>query len=59
LKKPAQVVRQAKIALNEIDGYDLERNYRIEQGHTYELNIRGEGGKQRDAFVRGDRIITR
>jgi len=59
LKKPAQVVRQAKIALNEIDFYDLERNYRIEQGHTYELNLRGDGAKQRDAFVRGERIITR
>jgi enoyl-CoA hydratase len=53
------VVRQAKTALNEIDFYDLDRNYRIEQGHTYELNLRGEGGKQRDAFVRGERIITR
>jgi enoyl-CoA hydratase len=59
LKKPEQVVRQAKTALNEIDFYDMERNYRIEQGHTYELNIRGDGAKQRDAFVRGDRIITR
>ena len=37
----------------------MERNYRIEQGHTYELNLRGDGAKQRDAFVRGERIITR
>ena len=58
-KKPAQVVRSAKIALNEIDLYELERHYRIEQGHTYELNLRGDGAKARDAFVRGERTITR
>ncbi|WP_336883169.1 enoyl-CoA hydratase family protein [Rhodococcus globerulus] len=58
-QKPAQVVRSAKIALNEIDLYDLERHYRLEQGHTYELNLRGDGSKAREAFVRGERTITR
>jgi enoyl-CoA hydratase len=34
-------------------------NYRLEQGFTYELNLYGDGDEARDAFIRGDRIITR
>jgi hypothetical protein len=31
----------------------------MEQGYTYQLNIMGDGDKARDAFVAGDRTITR
>ena len=58
-KKPPAAVRFAKAALNHIDPSELHRNYRLEQGYTYQLNIMGIGGAQRDAFVRGDRVITR
>jgi enoyl-CoA hydratase len=58
-QKPAHVVRFAKRALNAIDPSNLHNNYRLEQGYTYQLNIMGEGGKARDAFVRHERIITR
>ncbi|MBP1689167.1 MAG: enoyl-CoA hydratase family protein [Deltaproteobacteria bacterium] len=57
--KPAHVVRCAKQALNGIDPSNLHNNYRLEQGYTYQLNIMGEGGKARDAFVRHERHITR
>jgi len=58
-RKPRDVVRFAKQALNHIDPSDLHRNYRLEQGYTYQLNIMGTGGQQRDAFVRGERVVTR
>jgi len=57
--KQARVVRAAKHALNAIDSYEMAKNYRLEQGFTYELNLQGEGSEARDAFVRGERIITR
>jgi enoyl-CoA hydratase len=31
----------------------------MEQGYTYQLNIMGDGDEARDAFVRGERVITR
>jgi len=58
-EKPAHAVRFAKAALNHIDPSDLHANYRLEQGYTYQLNIMGIGGQQRDAFVRGERVMTR
>jgi enoyl-CoA hydratase len=58
-QKQARVIRAAKHALNAIDTYDLADNYRLEQGFTYELNLSGEGDEARDAFVRGERIVTR
>jgi enoyl-CoA hydratase len=58
LKKP-RVVRAAKHGLNDIDTYDLARNYRLEQGFTYELNLYGDGSEARGEFVRGERLITR
>lgn len=57
--KPANVVRLAKRALNHIDPIEMHTNYRLEQGFTYQLNIMGEGSKARNAFVRGERTITR
>ena len=59
LKKQPRVLAAAKHALNAIDTYDLADNYRLEQGFTYELNLYGDGDEARDAFVRGDRHITR
>jgi enoyl-CoA hydratase len=58
-KKQPRVVRAAKHALNAIDPFDLAENYRLEQGFTYELNLYGDGSDARDAFVRGERIVTR
>ena len=57
--KQAPAVRFAKAALNHIDIHEMHSNYRLEQGYTYQLNIMGEGSKARNAFVDGNRIITR
>ena len=37
----------------------MHSNYRMEQGYTYQLNLMGDGDDARDAFVRGERAITR
>ena len=57
--KQPRVIRAAKHGLNAIDPFDMADNYRLEQGFTYELNLYGDGDDARDAFLRGDRIITR
>jgi enoyl-CoA hydratase/carnithine racemase len=57
-KKP-RVVRAAKHGLNDIDPFDLARNYRLEQGFTYELNLYGDGSEARSEFVSGKRSVTR
>jgi enoyl-CoA hydratase len=57
--KPAAVVRFAKRALDHIDPLDMHTNYRLEQGFTYQLNLMGEGSRARNAFVRGERTVTR
>lgn len=57
-KRP-RVVRAAKHALNAIDMYELDRNYRMEQGFTYELNLHGDGSDARQEFVTGARKPTR
>jgi enoyl-CoA hydratase len=59
IAKQPRVVRAAKTALNLIDPFDLQRNYRLEQGFTYELNLHGDGDQARDAFVEGTRGVTR
>jgi len=59
LTKRPTVVRAAKAALNLIDPFDLQRNYRLEQGFTYELNLHGDGDAARDAFLDGSRAVTR
>ena len=53
------VVIGSKAALNHIDVFEMDGNYRLEQGYTYQLNIMGEGSKARNAFVEGTRIVTR
>jgi enoyl-CoA hydratase len=59
LTKRPRVVRAAKAALNFIDPFDLQRNYRLEQGFTYELNLYGDGDDARDAFIAGTRSVTK
>lgn len=57
--KQAAVVKLAKAALNHIDSFDMHSNYRMEQGYTYQINIMGDGDKARDAFITGERKVTR
>ena len=57
--KQPRVLAAAKHALNAIDRHDLADNYRLEQGFTYELNLVGDGDQARDAFVQGERTVTR
>ena len=57
--KQKAVVGFAKAALNHLDVFEMHSNYRMEQGYTYQLNIMGDGEAARDAFVKGERIITR
>ena len=59
LRKPKAAVEFAKAALNHLDVFEMHTNYRMEQGYTYQLNIMGDGDKARDAFVKGERVITR
>ncbi len=58
-KKQKAVVGFAKAALNHLDVFDMHSNYRMEQGYTYQLNIMGDGEEARNAFVEGERTITR
>jgi len=59
LAKPKAAVEFAKAALNHLDVFEMHTNYRMEQGYTYQLNLLGDGDEARDAFVRGERIVTR
>ncbi|MCZ6828427.1 MAG: enoyl-CoA hydratase family protein [Gammaproteobacteria bacterium] len=58
-RKQKAVVGFAKAALNHLDVFEMHSNYRMEQGYTYQLNIMGDGEEARDAFVKGERVITR
>lgn len=49
--KDTRVIRAAKEALNGIDPVDVVKNYRWEQGFTFELNLRGVADELRDDFV--------
>ena len=59
LQKPKAAVEFAKAALNHLDVFEMHTNYRMEQGYTYQLNLLGDGDEARDAFVAGERIVTR
>ena len=50
-KKSPSILRRAKEAMNAIDTVDVKRSYRMEQGFTYELHVRGVADEQRAAFV--------
>lgn len=49
--KDTRVIRAAKEALNGIDTVDVVKNYRWEQGFTFELNLAGVADELRDDFV--------
>ncbi|MFC3998856.1 enoyl-CoA hydratase family protein [Nocardiopsis sediminis] len=49
--KDPRVIRCAKQALNGIDPTDPDRDYRFEQGFTYELSLIGAGDALRDRFA--------
>jgi enoyl-CoA hydratase len=49
--KSARAIRMAKEALNGIEPVDLERNYRYEQGFTFEISHVGDADEARKAFV--------
>ncbi|MEO6204736.1 MAG: enoyl-CoA hydratase family protein [Mycobacteriales bacterium] len=48
--KDPTVIRAAKESLNGIDPQDVLRNYRYEQGFTFELNLSGVADKVRESF---------
>jgi enoyl-CoA hydratase/carnithine racemase len=50
--KDPYVIRRAKESLNGIDPVDVKRDYRFEQGFTFELNLAGAGDERRAAFLR-------
>ena len=49
--KDPRVIRAAKQALNGIDPQSVHRNYRYEQGFTFELNLLGVADEARQAFL--------
>ncbi len=49
--KSRDALRIAKQALNGIEAFDVDRNYRWEQGFTFEMYMHGDSQKARDAFV--------
>ena len=49
--KNATVVRFAKEALNNIEPVDLEKNYRYEQGFTFEVSYLPDAAEARQAFL--------
>ena len=53
--KDTRVIRAAKEALNGIDPIDDNKNYRFEQGFTFELNLTGVSDELRDDFSGTDK----
>lgn len=49
--KSPSIIRRAKESLNAIDPVDVKRSYRMEQGFTFELHVRGDADEHRQAFV--------
>lgn len=49
--KSRDALRIAKQALNGIEAFDVDRNYRWEQGFTFEMYMHEDSQKARDAFV--------
>ena len=50
-KKSRVALRIAKKALNGIEPFDVDANYRWEQGFTYEMYLHEDSQRARDAFV--------
>jgi enoyl-CoA hydratase len=51
--KDTRVIRRAKEAINGIDTQSVHRDYRFEQGFTYELDLTGAANDARQAFLDG------
>lgn len=49
--KSRDALRLAKQALNGIEAFDVDRNYRWEQGFTFEMYMHDDSQSARDAFV--------
>lgn len=49
--KDTRVIRKAKEAINGIDPQPVHRNYRFEQGFTFELNLAGVSDSARQDFL--------
>jgi enoyl-CoA hydratase len=54
-KNPAAMRRLKQSLNNSARAHEVESIYRAELSYTYELNIIGEAGKARSAFIAGDR----
>ncbi|HEX6343498.1 enoyl-CoA hydratase family protein [Umezawaea sp.] len=52
-RKDTRVIRRAKEAINGIDAQPVRRDYRFEQGFTYELDLTGAADEARRAFLDG------
>ena len=50
-KKSRVALRIAKKALNGIEPFDVDTNYRWEQGFTYEMYLHEDSQRARDTFV--------
>jgi len=50
-EKSRDAIRIAKQALNGIEPFDVDANYRWEQGFTFEMYMHEDSQKSRDAFV--------
>ena len=57
--KDTTVIRRAKEAINGIDPQPVHRNYRFEQGFTFELNLLGASDRARQQFLDDDAEATR
>jgi len=50
-EKSRDALRIAKQALNGIEPFDVDENYRWERGFTFEMYMHEDSQKSRDAFV--------
>lgn len=57
--KDTTVIRRAKEAINGIDPQPVHRDYRFEQGFTFELNLLGASDRARREFLDDDAESTR
>lgn len=56
--KSRDALRIAKQALNGIEAFDVDRNYRWEQGFTFEMYMHQDSQSARDAFVETGKSAT-
>ena len=57
-EKSRDALRIAKQALNGIELFDVDANYRWEQGFTFEMYMHEDSQKSRDAFVETGRAAN-